>query len=104
MQLLRVVGYVCLLMAAVAVTIDAIKNLAVPNGGWIFTSLGDQWQELSPNSLVTAEAAVDKYAGHFWWDPMTTELLRAPTWEAFGVLGFLLVWLGRKRAPGQVDF
>jgi hypothetical protein len=104
MKLLRLVGYMCLLIAAVVATIDAIKNLAAPDGDWIFTSLGDQLQRLSPKSLVTAEAAVDKYAGHFWWDPITTEVLRAPTWEGFGALGFLLVWLGRKRAPGQVEF
>jgi hypothetical protein len=58
MQLLHVVGYMCLLIAAVAVVIDATKNLAVLDGEWIFMSLGDQLQRLSHNTLVTAEAAV----------------------------------------------
>jgi hypothetical protein len=102
-MLLRATGVMCLLIAMVAVVIDAIKNLAVTDGDWIFTSLGDQWSKLHPNSLATAEAVVDKYAGHFWWDPIITQLLRAPTWEAFGVLGFGLFWLGRKRAPAEID-
>jgi hypothetical protein len=104
MLLLRVLGSICLLIAMVAVVIDAIKNISVIDGDWIFTSLGDQWSKLSPHSLATVESVVQARAVPFLWDPIITELLRAPTWEAFGVLGFVLFWLGRRRAPAQIDF
>jgi hypothetical protein len=102
MLLLRVLGIICLLIAMVGVVIDAIKNLAVLDGDWVFTSLGDQWSKLNPNILATAKAAIEIYAGHFLWNPIIIELLRAPTWEAFGALGFALYWLGRKRAPAEL--
>jgi hypothetical protein len=103
MLLLRVLGVICVLIAMVAVVIDAIKNLAVLDGDWVFTSLGDQWSKLSPHTLATAKAAVETYVGHFLWNPIIIELLRAPTWEAFGALGFALYWLGRKRAPAELE-
>ena len=87
--LLRVLGVACLLIAMVAVVIDAIKNLAA-GSEWIFTPLGDQWSQLSPNSLAATKVAVETRVGHFFWDPIITELLRAPTWEAFGALGLAL--------------
>ena len=104
MLLFRVLGVICLLIAYIAVVIDAIKNLSVMDGDWIFTSLGDQWSKLSPHSLATVKSVVEAHAVPFLWDPIITELLRAPTWEAFGVLGFILFWLGRKRAPAEIDF
>ena len=103
-MLLRAAGIICLLIAMVAVIIDAIKNLSVMDGDWIFTSLGNQWSKLSPHSLATVESVVEAHAVPFLWDPIITQLLRAPTWEAFGVLGFGLFWLGRKRAPAQIGF
>jgi len=36
------------------------------------------------------------------WDPFITEILNAPTWGVFGVLGIALYWLGRKRTPAEV--
>jgi hypothetical protein len=61
MLLLRL-GVVCLLIAMVVVVIDPIKNLAVLDGDWVFTSLGDQCSKLSPNTLAAAKAAVETYA------------------------------------------
>jgi hypothetical protein len=76
MLLFRVLGVICLLIAMVAVVIDAIKNLSVMDGDWIFTSLGDQWSKLSPHSLATVESVVKAHAVPFLWDPIITELLR----------------------------
>jgi hypothetical protein len=101
--LLRILGVGCLLIAMVAAVIDAIKSLA-GGGAWVVTPLGDQWSSLSPSSLAVAEAAVETHVGPFMWDPMITEVLHAPTWGVFGVLGLALFWLGVKRAPAEVLF
>jgi hypothetical protein len=36
------------------------------------------------------------------WNPMIAEILNAPTWVVFGILGVVLFWLGRKRTPAEV--
>jgi hypothetical protein len=99
--LLRILGVWFLLLAVVAAVIDATKSLAA-GGAWVFTPLGQQWSNLSPDSLSAAKIAVETHVGTFMWNPMITEILNAPTWVVLGILGVLLFWLGRKRAPGEV--
>jgi hypothetical protein len=101
--LLRILGVGSLLIAMVAVVIDATKSLE-GGGHWVVTPLGDQWSSLSPSSLAAAKAAVETHVGPFMWDLVITEVLHAPTWGVFGVLGLALFWLGGKRAPGKVHF
>ena len=99
--LLRIFGVWLLLLAMVAAVIDATKSLA-GGGAWVVTPLGDQWASLSPDSFAAAKVAVGTHVGPFLWDPVITEVLHAPTWGVFGVLGIALFWLGRKRAPAEV--
>jgi hypothetical protein len=99
--LLRMVGVWLLLLAMVAAVIDATKSLAA-GGAWVFTSLGQQWSSLNSDSLTAAKTTVETHVGSFMWNPMITEILNAPTWVVFGILGALLFWLGRKRAPAEV--
>jgi hypothetical protein len=99
--LLRILGVWFLLLAMVAAVIDATKSLAA-GGAWVFTPLGQQWASLNPDSLAVAKTWVETHAGTFMWNPMITEILNAPTWVVFGILGVVLFWLGRKRTPAEV--
>jgi hypothetical protein len=99
--LLRIIGVWFLLLAMVAAVIDATKSLA-GGGAWVFTPLGQQWSSLNPGSLAAAKTAVETHVGTFMWDPMITEILNAPTWVVFGIVGVLLFWLARKRAPAEI--
>ena len=99
--LLRILGVWFLLLAMVAAVIDATKSLAA-GGAWVFTPLDQQWASLNPDSLAAAKAAVETHVGTFMWNPMITEILNAPTWVVFGILGVFLFWLGRKRTPAEV--
>jgi len=99
--LVRIVGVWFLLLAMVAAVIDATKSLAA-GGAWVFTPLGQQWASLDPDSLAAAKTAVETHVGTFMWNPMITEILNAPTWVVFGILGVVLFWLGRKRTPAEV--
>ena len=101
MLLLRILGVWLLLLAMVAAVIDATKGLA-GGGAWVVTPLAVQWSSLSPDSLAATKTAVETYVGPFLWDPLITEILNAPTWGVFGVLGLALYWLGRKRPPAEV--
>ena len=101
MIMLRILGVWLLLLAAVAAVIDATKSLA-GGGNWVVTPLAEQWANLSPDTLAAAKAAVETHAGTFLWNPIITEIIGAPTWGVFGVLGIALYWLGRKRTPSEV--
>jgi hypothetical protein len=99
--LLRVFGVWLLLLAMVAAVIDATKSLA-GGGAWVVTPMGEQWQTLNAESLAAAKAWIETNAGSFFWDPVMTSILHAPTWVVFGILGVLLYWLGQKRKPVEV--
>jgi MYXO-CTERM domain-containing protein len=101
MMFLRILGVWLLLLAMVAAVMDATKSLA-GGGEWIVTPLLEQWASLSPATLAAVKAVVEANVGSFFWDPVLTEILKSPTWGVFGVLGLLLYWVGRRRAPKEV--
>ena len=101
LMLLRLLGVWLLLLAMVAAVVDATKSLA-GGGAWVVTPMGEQWQALSPETLKATEAWIKTNAGPFFWDPVMTTILDAPTWVVFGILGVLLYWLGQKRKPVEV--
>ena len=98
--LLRIIGVWFLLLAMVAAVIDATKSLAA-GGAWVVTSLGHQWSSLNPDSLAAAKTAVETHVGTFIWNPMITEILNAPTWVVFGVLGVVLYLAWAEARPGR---
>jgi hypothetical protein len=97
----RILGVWLLLLAMVAVVIDATKSLG-GGGSWVATPMIEQWSSLFPASLASAKQAVETYAGHYLWDPVLTSVMHAPTWIVFGVLGIGFYWLGQKRRPAEV--
>ncbi len=101
LTLLRIFGVWLLLLAMVAAVVDATKSLA-GGGAWVVTPMGEQWQELSPETLQDAKAAIETNVSPFMWDPVMTTILHAPTWVVFGILGVLFYWLGQKRKPVEV--
>jgi hypothetical protein len=101
LALFRLLGVWLLLLAMVATVIDATKSLA-SGGTWIVTPMIEQWRDLSPLTLEAAKQSVETNVGPVLWDPIITSILTAPTWIIFGVLGFGLYWLGRKRRPVEV--
>jgi hypothetical protein len=99
--LLRILGVWLLLLAMVAAVVDATKSLA-GGGTWVVTPMGEQWKQLSAQSLQAAQTWVESTLGKFVWDPVIATILHAPTWVVFGILGVLLYWLGQKRKPVEV--
>jgi hypothetical protein len=99
--ILRMFGVWLLLLAMVAAVIDATKSLA-GGGTWVVTPMGEQWKVLNGDSLEAAKTWIETNAGPFFWDPVMTGILHAPTWVVFGILGVLLYWLGQKRKPVEV--
>ncbi len=97
--LARFIGLWLIAGALVALVVDAAKSIAA--SALTVTELGKAWFEVSPSSLMSAQAfvqrTVEAYIGDWLWDPLIMWMLMLPTWLVFGALGFLLTYLGRRR-------
>lgn len=94
--LFRFAGLWFLAAAFVALVYDGTKSIA--GNGLVVSRLGDSWNTVHPASLEQLQPAVENVAG-WLWDPLFVNLLAAPTWLVLGVLGAVLVLLGRKKRP-----
>ncbi|MBN8955527.1 MAG: hypothetical protein J0H17_02865 [Rhizobiales bacterium] len=91
----RFFGLWALAAAFVALIYDGTKTIA---GSQVYmTKLGDTWNALHSESLQRLQPMVEHYVGHWLWDPVILNILSAPTWAVFGVLGIFLMLLGRKK-------
>ncbi len=95
--LFRFIGLFCLAAAFVLVIYDGTKSIA---GNQLFlTNVSTLWGLISPNSLATLQPLISPYAGGVLWDPLAVGLLASPAWALLGVLGILLLTMGRRRKP-----
>ena len=49
--------------------------------------LGKTWYEISPNSLLVLQPAVERHISEWLWNPVLQTILEQPTWLVLGVLG-----------------
>ncbi len=92
----RFLGLWTLAAAFVFLVYDGTKSIA---GNAIFiTRLSDVWNMVSASSLAALEPAIKSYAP-WLWDPAITWVLGSPAWAVFGVLGAVLILLGRRKKP-----
>jgi hypothetical protein len=93
--ILRFIGLWLLAGAFVALIIDGTASIA---GGAIqFKKLGETWFAIHQNSLLLLQPAIERHVAVWLWDPVMQTLLEQPTWLVLGVLGAILVLLGRKK-------
>ena len=95
--LLRFLGLWILAAAFVWVVIDGTKSIA--GNGISFTQLGQPWYDLNPNSLQLLQPAIERHVAVWLWNPVIQTVLEQPTWLVLGVLGAVLILLGRKKRP-----
>lgn len=88
----RAVGLLLLAGAFAAIIIDGTRSIA---GSEV---------SITPLSLVlhakipVIQAFLQKL-NPLLWDPVAVDVLRAPIWSALLLIGLLLMWLARRRAP-----
>jgi hypothetical protein len=97
----RFVGLWVLAAGFVALVRDGTKSIA---GNAVFmTKLGEDWTNIHASSLQGLEAAiarhVDPYLGQWLWDPVVLGILAAPTFAVFGIIGSILILIGRRKKP-----
>jgi hypothetical protein len=95
--LLRFLGLWILAAAFVWLVIDGTKSIA---GNAIYvTQLGKTWYDLNPNSLQLIQPAIERHVAVWLWNPVIQTVLEQPTWLVLGILGSILILLGRKKRP-----
>jgi len=97
----RSLGLWILAAGFVALVLDGTKSIA---GNAVFTTaLSEDWTNIHASSLQALEAAiaqrVDPYVGGWVWDPVVLAILGAPTFVVLGVIGSLLILIGRRKRP-----
>ncbi len=95
--LFRLLGLLCLATAFLLLVYDGTKSIAANH--LYFTSVRTLWDLVNAASLAKVKPLILPYAGGFLWDPVMLSILAAPAWSLFGVLGILLILLGRRKKP-----
>ena len=97
MGFLRFLAGVLLLIAVIAAIYDGTRAVERKGAEFTVTSLDEQWLKLAPVSHKNAQNAVRRYSHPLVWDVLIQRLLMVPTWAAFGTLGLLAAYVGRRR-------
>ena len=95
--LCRFLGLVLLAAAFIAVVIDGMKSIAANQ--LRFTSFGQYWTDIHATSLQFLEGIMVRHLFKWLWNPAMMEVLARPAWLVLGILGVILLVLGRKKKP-----
>ena len=91
----RFIGLWILAAGFVALVRDGTKSIA---GNAVFTTkLADDWNNVHASSLESLKALFERYAGASGWEIVSAYVLAAPTWLVLGILGSILILIGRKK-------
>jgi hypothetical protein len=93
----RFFGLWILAAGFVALVRDGTKSIA---GNAVFiTRLGEDWNNIHSASQDALKVLVERYLGPWAWELTTLYVLAAPTWLVLGILGSILILIGRKKKP-----
>ncbi|MCS0495410.1 hypothetical protein NVS89_09895 [Ancylobacter sp. MQZ15Z-1] len=93
--LLRFVGMWLLAGGFVALVLDGVRSIA--SSSLVMTPLGVTWLATSETSLARAEDLVSSNLPAGTWETVMVPLLQAPLFAVLGVLGLLLILIGRPK-------
>jgi hypothetical protein len=93
----RALGLVFLALGFVLFVYDGTKSIA--GNALFYTPLTDTWNSVHAASLQQVQPVIERYAGKLAWDQVSQWVLNAPTFAVFGVIGAVLVLIGRKKKP-----
>ncbi len=95
--LFRFVGLWILAAAFIFLIYDGTKTIA-DRTSFFVTRTGEVWAAIHQSSLTALRPMLERQA--VWlWDPVADTILRQPAWLVLGVIGVLLILIGRKKKP-----
>ncbi len=95
--LFRTLGLLFLAAAFVFLVYDGTRSIAANEP--VYTKVEEVWSLVHATSLQQLQPWIDKNAPHWLWDPVMTTTLDAPAVVALGILGAILIPLGRRKKP-----
>jgi hypothetical protein len=95
--LFRFVGFLILAGGFIALVYDGTKSIA--GRSLVYTPLGQLWNNVHSTSLQLLQPAIERHVSPWLWDPVVLDVLTAPAWLVFGILGAILMLIGRKKKP-----
>lgn len=94
--LFRFIGLLCLALGFIFLVYDGTKSIA--DQSFYVTSVEAIWSNVHQNSLAALQATAERLIGPAGWrDIVKPYFLNAPMWAALGIVGAVLILLGRKR-------
>ena len=93
----RFFGLLLLAAAFILVVYDGMKSIAAD--ALFTTSVRTLWEIVNAASLQQLRPTIERQVGPWLWDPVMVGFLSAPGWIALGILGIVLILLGRKKKP-----
>jgi hypothetical protein len=95
--LLRTLGLLFLAAAFIFLVYDGTKSIAA--NMLVYSKVDEVWSLVHTASLQQLQPLIEKKAPHWLWDPVVTTILDAPAIVAFGIVGAILILLGRRKKP-----
>jgi hypothetical protein len=93
----RFIGFWILAGGFIALVYDGTKSIA--GNALSFTPVGQIWANIHTTSLQLLQPAIERHIAVWLWDPVVLGILTAPAWLVFGILGAILMLIGRKKKP-----
>jgi hypothetical protein len=91
----RFIGLWLLAGAFIALVIDGTRSISA--GRLAITQFGMAWDSLHPSSFDAMRSWIEAHLPMWVWNPVALFVLLTPLWAVLGVVGFVLVVIGRKR-------
>jgi hypothetical protein len=96
-SLFRSLGMVFLAAGFIFVIYDGTKSIA--DKGLHITKLGQTWSDIHQNSLLALKPLIEQKVGGWLWNPVMQTILEQPTWMILGIVGMMLILMGRRKKP-----
>jgi hypothetical protein len=95
--LLRTLGLLFLAAAFIFLVYDGTRSIAA--NVLLYSKVDEIWSLLHTASLQQLQPSIQKHAPPWLWDPVVTTVLDAPAVIALGIVGAILILLGRRKKP-----
>src|SRR5258708_38049593 len=95
--LLRTLGLLFLAAAFIFLVYDGTRSIAA--NVLLYSKVDEIWSLLHTASLQQLQPPIEKHAPPWLWDPVVTTVLDAPAIVVLGMIGAILILLGRRKKP-----
>jgi hypothetical protein len=95
--LFRTLGLLFLAAAFIFLVYDGTRSIAA--NMLLYSKVDEIWSLVHTTSLQQLQPSIEKRAPPWLWDPVATTVLDAPAVVVLGIIGAILILLGRRKKP-----